>query len=93
MIVGKKYSNNAIFYTVFKKHYCPVCGTKLTRIKTSKIVNSKSPEAKNYDFTLGDSFMVGDVEFIWKEFYCPTCKKRISIDEMRRIEKSKRKDK
>lgn len=93
MIVGKKYSNNAIFYTVFKKHYCPVCGTKLTRIKTSKIVNSKSPEAKNYDFTLGDSFMVGDVEFIWKEFYCPTCKKRIPIDEMRRIEKSKRKDK
>lgn len=24
---------------------------------------------------LGDSFMVGDVEFIWKEFYCPVCKK------------------
>ena len=47
----------------------------------------------NYDFTLGDSFMVGDVEFIWKEFYCPTCKKRIPTDEMRRIEKSKRKDK
>ena len=57
MIVGKKYINNAIFYTVFKKHYCPVCGTKLTRIKTSKRVNSTSPEAKNYDFTLGDSFM------------------------------------
>lgn len=92
MIVGKKYINNAIFYTAFKKHYCPVCGTKLTRIKTSKRVNSTSPEAKNYDFTLGDSFMVGDVEFIWKEFYCPTCKKRIPIDEMRRIEKSKRKD-
>lgn len=78
MVVGKKYINNAIFYTVFKKHYCPVCGTKLTRIKTSKRVNSTSPEAKNYDFTLGDSFMVGDVEFIWKEFYCPTCKKKNS---------------
>ncbi len=36
--------------------------------------------------------MVGDVEFIWKEFYCPTCKKRISIDEMRRIEKEQWKD-
>lgn len=90
MIVGKKYVNNAIFYTLFKKHYCPECGTKLTRIKTSKIVNSKSPEAKNYDFTLGDSFMVGDVEFIWKEFYCQICKKRIPIDEMRRIEKEQR---
>ena len=42
------------------------------------------------DFTLGDSFMVGDVEFIWKEFYCPICKKRIPIDEMRRIEKEQR---
>ena len=90
MIVGKKYVNNAIFYTVFKKHYCPACGTKLTRVKTSKIVNSKSPEAKNYDFTLGDSFMVGDVEFIWKEFYCKKKKKRIPIDEMRRIEKEQR---
>ena len=78
---------------MLKKHYCPACRTKLTLIKTSKIVNSKSPEAKNYDFTLGDSFMVGDVEFIWKEFYCPTCKKRISIDEMRRIEKEQRKSK
>ena len=90
MIVGKKYINNAIFYTIFKKHYCPACRTKLTRIKTSKIVNSKAPEAKNYDFTLGDSFMVGDVEFIWKEFYCPACKKRIPMDEMRRIEKEQR---
>ena len=44
MVVGKKYVNNAIFYTIFKKNYCPACGTKLTRVKTSKIVNSKSPE-------------------------------------------------
>lgn len=33
MKVGKKYANDAIFYTKFKKHYCPVCGTKLTRLK------------------------------------------------------------
>lgn len=81
-IVGKKYINNANFYTIFKKHYCPACGTRLTRIKTSKIVNSESPEAKNYDFSLGDSFMVGDVEFIWKEYYCQKCEKRIPIDEI-----------
>ena len=90
MNVGKKYVNNAIIYTIFKKHYCPACGTKLSRVKTSKTVNSNSPEAKDYDFTLGDSFMAGDVEFVWKEFYCPTCKNRISIDEMRRIEKAQR---
>ena len=87
MIMGKKYFNDNVFYTVFKKHYCPECGTRLTRIETSKIVNSKSPEAKNFDFSLGDSLMVGDVEFIWKEFYCPICKKRISVSEMKRIEK------
>ena len=90
MIVGRRYFNNDVIYTMLKKHYCPVCGTKLTRIKTSKIVNSKSAEAKNYDFTLGDSFMVGDVEFIWKEFYCAICKKRIPIDEMKRIEKQQK---
>ena len=90
MIIGKKYFNNDVFYTLFKKHYCPNCATKLTRIKVSKIVNSHSPEAKNYDFTSGDSFMVGDVKFIWKEFFCPLCKKQISIEEMKQIEKSKR---
>ena len=87
MKVGKKYANDAIFYTKFKKHYCPVCGTKLTRLKTSRIVNSKSPEAKKYDFTLGDSYIDSDVEIIWKEFYCQICKIRIPIDKMRQIEK------
>ncbi len=87
---GRKYFNDDIFYTIFKKHYCPTCGTRMTRIRTSKIVNSRSPEAKNYDFSLGDSFMIGDVEFIWKEFYCPICKRRISIEEMRQIEKKQK---
>ena len=89
-MIGRRYFNNDVIYTMLKKHYCPECGTKLTRIKISKIVNSKSPEAKNYDFTLGDSFMVGDVKFVWKEFYCPTCKKRMPIDEMKRIEKQQK---
>lgn len=89
-MVGKKYINRDIFYTVFKKHYCPDCETKLLYRKTSKIVNSKSPEAKNYDFSLGDSFLVGDVEFIWNEFYCPVCDKRVPIDEMKQIEKEQR---
>lgn len=87
MIMGRKYFDDDVIYTVFKKHFCPECGTRLDCVETSKIVNSKSPEAKNFDFSLGDSFMVGDVEFIWKEFYCPICKKRISVSEMKRIEK------
>ncbi len=92
-MTGKRYFNNDVFYTVFKKHYCPQCGLKMMRMKNSKIVNSKSPEAKNYDFSLGDSYMVGDVEFIWKEFYCPKCEKHISVEEMRKIEKAQKGDK
>lgn len=89
--MGKKYFNSDVIFTIFKKHYCPVCGTRLSRIRTSKIVNSKSQEAKTFDFGSWDTFMVGDVEFIWKEFYCPICEKRIPVDELRRIEKIKRK--
>ena len=89
-MMGRKYFCNDVIYTIFKKHYCPVCETQLSRIKVSKIVNSKSPEAKNYDFSGGDGFMVGDVEFIWDEFYCETCDKTISIDETKRIERTAR---
>lgn len=75
------------FYVNFKKHYCPNCGVALEKIKISKIVNSKSEEARNFEFEFGESYMIGNVKFIWDEFQCPICKKRISIDEMKRIEK------
>ena len=87
---SKKFIGDSWFYTNLKKHCCPTCNEKLEVIKVSKVVNSKSQEAKNYDFSLGDSFMVGDVEFIWNEFYCPVCDKRVSIDEMKQIEKKQR---
>lgn len=91
MIIGIKYITKSTFYTVFKKHYCPICKTKLICVRTSKIVNSKSPEAKNYDFGMGDVFLVGDVKFIWKEFRCPVCIRNYSIDQMKRIEKDQKK--
>ena len=43
---------------------------------------------KNYDFSLGDSFMTGDIKFIGKMFYCPSCGKEISVSEMRNYEKA-----
>ena len=89
MIIGTKYINNAIFYTLLKKHNCPYCNERLRRIKKSKIVNSKSAEARNYDFNLGDGFMEGDVRFVWKEFQCPRCKTEFTIEDMRRIERRK----
>ena len=38
-----------------------------------------SPEAKDYDFSVGDTFFVGDVEFRTRYFYCPKCQLDISF--------------
>ena len=89
-MAGKKYMNDDVTYTVFKKHRCPVCGAELSRVKTSRVVNAGSPDAKDYDASLGDSFLTGDVEYIWKEFFCPVCEKRYTVDEMKQIEKGKK---
>lgn len=45
------------FYVHWKKHVCPKCGGKAELRYVSKIVNSKSPEAKDYDFSVGDTFL------------------------------------
>jgi len=80
------------FYVNFKKHYCPACKIALKKLKVSQIVNSKSKEARNFEFEFGESFMIGNVKFIWIEFQCPLCKTRFSIDEMKQIEKAQRKN-
>ncbi|NTW95539.1 MAG: hypothetical protein HGB31_02845 [Erysipelotrichaceae bacterium] len=81
------------FYVNIKKHYCPDCHSLLSKTKVSKIVNSKSPEAKEYDFSSagGEGYMFGDVKFIWTEFKCPSCGKQISISDMKKIERHIRK--
>lgn len=84
---SKKFIGDSWFYTNLKKHYCPTCNEKLEVIKVSKVVNSKSQEAKNYDFSLGDTFLVGDVEFFYNVFCCSKCNKQYSIQEMKRMEK------
>jgi hypothetical protein len=81
------------FYVNCKKHYCTDCNTLLSKTKVSKIVNSKSPEANEYDFSSvgGDGYMFGDVKFIWTEFLCSNCGKQISIKDMKKIERDQRK--
>ncbi len=79
------------FYVYWKKHICPKCGGKVELRYVSKIVNSKSPEAKDYDFSVGDTFFVGDVEFRTRYFYCPNCLLDISFQEMKKFEKDKQK--
>lgn len=74
-------------YVNFKKHYCISCGELLEKIVVSKIVNSNSLEAKNFDFQAVDSYMIGNVKFIWDEFQCPNCKRQFTIKEMKFLEK------
>lgn len=79
------------FYVHWKKHFCPKCGKKLNLQYISKIVNSKSPEAKDYDFSVGDTFFVGDVEFRTIYFHCSNCHLNIALNEMKKYESGKKK--
>lgn len=76
-----------VHFMYIKKHLCPKCKTKLQIKYKSEIVNSNSFKAKEYDFSLGDTFMVGDVEFKTKCFYCPECNMYISFEDMKKFEK------
>lgn len=83
-----KYICNANpFYLYLKKHFCPVCKKNVELRYNSKIINSNSPEAKNYDFSVGDTYFVGNVEFRTRFFYCCNCNREISFKEMKQYEK------
>lgn len=45
MIHGVRYIRQDVSY-ISKKHICPICGTSLSVIKVSKVINSNSEEAK-----------------------------------------------
>ena len=32
-------------------------------------------------------FPVGNIKFIWKEFYCPVCDRQFSVEKLKRIER------
>lgn len=86
LINGYKYKADDIFY-LMKKHYCPKCNAKVKKTLVSKIVNSNSLEAKNYDFSNYDfGRMKGDVKFYWHDFLCLDCGKQITVGEMKRYE-------
>ncbi len=87
MPCGYKREYNDILY--FRKdHFCPDCETKLVKVPVSKVVNSRSPEAKDFDFSMpgGGGFLVGNIQFTWDEFECPNCKKHLTVNEMKEIE-------
>lgn len=82
-----KRENDDLFFTL-KKHYCPYCNERLEKTKTETVVNSGSEEAKNYDFSSGDTDFVGKVKFIKTAFRCNKCGKTYSIKEVKDSEKA-----
>lgn len=52
-----------------KKYVFTQYGSEVEQGYVSKIVNSEFPEAKDYDFSNGDTYIVGDVEFRIKCFF------------------------
>ena len=72
----------------FKKHYCPKCKERLKKVKLSKVINRKSPEAKNYDFAMPGSqkkSFFGNVKFIKIAFLCEKCNRQYKISELKQL--------
>ena len=69
-----------------KTHYCPCCKERLEKTKTETIVNSASEEAKNYDFSNVDTYLVGNIKFVRTAFRCNRCDKTYSIEGLKKAE-------
>ena len=76
-----------IFHVI--PHKCPSCGSGLKKYEEQFIVNSKSEEAKKYNFWCGDLLITGDVLVIEYSFYCPRCKITFSPKTIKDIEKKR----
>ncbi|MBQ8447736.1 MAG: hypothetical protein IJX27_02250 [Clostridia bacterium] len=87
-IHGRKRIFSNPFWVNLRNHFCPYCDEIVNITTESKVVNSKSPEAKDFDFSdaCGDVNMVGNIKFTWTAFECPVCKRRFSVDEMKKLE-------
>ncbi len=86
--MNKKWQLDSPIFVHAKKHDCPACGQQLTVKRVNRVINSKSEEAKDFDFAFsGDGFLSGDVEFSFEVFFCDACDKEYSIKEMKAIER------
>lgn len=65
------------------KHFCPNCQSMLKLKEKSQVVNSESDEAKNFDFLATESYMLGNVKFVWEVYCCEKCNLETSIKDIR----------
>ena len=76
-----------LVFTYYKKHYCPECGTRLTVIKRSKLIEPYSDEFYYHKLSSGFDVKIGLTKFMWTAFECTLCNRIIEIAEMENIEK------
>lgn len=84
-----KYTVTHPIFVFMKKHFCPHCKAALTVETAHHLVNSRSEEAKNYDFSTEDGRMIGTVDFRNPYFACPNCHAEFSVEELWKMEKGK----
>ena len=72
-----------------REHHCPECGQSLEVACMEKVVNSASPEAKDYDFSMTGcrGVFVGNVLFRIRCFYCTSCEKAFRVKQIIEFEK------
>ena len=81
---------HASYLCVHEEAFCPHCKAALTVETAHHLVNSRSEEAKNYDFSTEDGRMIGTVDFRNPYFACPNCHAEFSVEELWKMEKGKR---
>lgn len=84
---SKKWLWESLVYVHVRKHACPFCGQPLTVRRTKKTVNSYSDEAKNFDFSGPDGFLIGDVEFHFAVFVCVACSWEFRVQWLKAFER------
>ena len=54
-------------------------------------MNSFSEEAKNYDFSVGDMDLCGNIRFVTYYFQCPQCDASYEISELKKLHREQKK--
>ena len=85
----KGFSISIPFGMVFKKYYCSVCGARLEKEKTHRVVTKEDKDYYQYhDY---GEFPRRDYNVYDYRFMCPSCKARISYDEQCIVESIQKK--
>ena len=90
MIKAVKKDTGSVVYMRFKTHECPTCKNQLKVVKMTKVVKSKTKEAKNFNFSACDAPLGEKVKFIWYVFKCKECDKTYTEAQMKAIEKDEK---